>query len=172
MNLQEFNSSVYPLRDKLFRFSRRLLEQSEEAEDAVQEVFIRLWNKRDELEKYRSIEALAMITTRNICLDKIRARKHPVENMENHRQFIENIPGESKEDHTDVIMKIQIAMKNKLPEQQRTIIHLRDIEGYEFEKIAEVTEMNENAVRVALSRARKKIRELIVNAGQYEYQRN
>jgi RNA polymerase sigma-70 factor (ECF subfamily) len=171
MTLKEFNTSVYPLRDKLFRFSRRLLEQQEEAEDAVQEVFIRLWNKREELSKYRSIEALAMTTTRNICLDKIRGRKYPVENMENHRLYLENIPGETREDNSDMLNKIRIAM-NMLPEQQRTIMHLRDVEGYEFDEIAAVTDMNENAIRVALSRARKRIRELILNATNYEYQRN
>ena len=59
-----------------------------------------------------------------------------------------------------------------LPETQRIIMHLRDIEGYEFSQIAEVVEMNENAIRVALSRARKRTRELLVNSEIYEDQRN
>ncbi|MEI7661180.1 MAG: RNA polymerase sigma factor [Bacteroidota bacterium] len=171
MDLQEFQNRVYPLKDKLFRFAKRYLDNTEEAEDLVQEVFIKLWNRRDRLDEYRSVEALAMITTKNLCLDKLKARRYPVENIENHRLFLENMPGETRADYSDLIDGIHQAMK-MLPEQQRTIVHLRDIEGYEYEEIAEILEMNENAIRVALSRARKRIRELLTNTKVYEYQRN
>ena len=171
MNLQEFQIKVYPLKNKLFRFAKRMLDHTEEAEDMVQEVFIKLWNRRDKLDEYRSVEALAMITIKNLCLDKIKARRYPVENMENHRQFLESMPDAIKADHSDLIHGIHQAMK-LLPEQQQIILHLRDIEGYEYEEIAEIVDMNENAIRVALSRARKKIRELLTNTKVYEYQRN
>jgi RNA polymerase sigma factor (sigma-70 family) len=171
MDLKEFQNTVYPLKDKLFRFAKRFLDHTEEAEDVVQEVFIRLWNRRDKLDEYRSVEALAMITTKNMCLDKIKAKRYPVENLENHRLFLENIPGETRADYSDLIFGVKQAMKT-LPELQQTIIHLRDIEGYEYEEIAEIVDMNENAIRVALSRARKRIRELLTNTNVYEYQRN
>jgi RNA polymerase sigma-70 factor (ECF subfamily) len=171
MDLQEFKNKVYPLRNKLFRFAKRMLDHTEEAEDIVQEVFIKLWNRRDKLDEYRSVEALAMITTKNLCLDRIKARRYPVEKMDNHRLFLENIPGESRADHSDLLQGVRQAMLT-LPEQQQVIVHLRDIEGYEYEEIAEITGMNENAIRVALSRARKRIRELLTNTKIYEYQRN
>ncbi len=171
MDLAAFKREVYPLKDKIFRFAKRMLEQTEEAEDAVQEVFIRLWNRREKLDEYRSVEALAMITTRNICLDRIKARRFPVENYDNHRLYIERMPMETKPDHSDLMYSLQMAL-NELPEQQRTILHLRDIEGYDYEEIARIVNLNENAVRVALSRARKRIRELLVNKKIYEYQRN
>jgi RNA polymerase sigma factor (sigma-70 family) len=169
MNLLEFQIKVYPLKNKLFRFAKRMLEHTEEAEDVVQETFIRLWNRREKLDEYRSVEALAMITTKNLCLDKIKSRRYPVENLDNHRQFIENMPAETNVDHSDLIRGIHQAIK-VLPEQQQMIIHLRDIEGYEFEEIATIVDMNENAVRVALSRARKRIRELLTKSKLYEYQ--
>jgi RNA polymerase sigma factor (sigma-70 family) len=171
MDIQEFQIKVYPLKNKLFRFAKRLLDHTQEAEDVVQEVFIKLWNRRDKLDEYRSVEALAMITMKNLCLDKIKARRYPVYDLENHRQFLENMPDETKVDHSDMIHKIHQAIK-LLPELQQIIVHLRDIEGYEFEKIAEIVDMNENAIRVALSRARKRIRELLTNTKIYEYQRN
>ena len=171
MDLQEFQKKVYPLKNKLFRFAKRMLDHTEEAEDIVQETFIKLWNRRDKLDEYRSVEALAMITTKNLCLDKIKARRYPVENMDNHRQFIESMPAETKVDHSDLIFGIHQAIES-LPEQQQMIVHLRDIEGYEFEEIARVVDMNENAIRVALSRARKRIRELLTKTKIYEYQRN
>jgi RNA polymerase sigma factor (sigma-70 family) len=171
MTLPEFKIKVFPLKDKLFRFAKRMLERTEEAEDIVQEVFIKLWNKRDTLDEYRSVEALAMIATKNMCLDRLKAKRYPVENMEDHRGFLEQLPAESRPDHSDLIHGIHAAMKT-LPEQQRMIVHMRDVEGYEFSEIAEVMEMNENAIRVALSRARKRIRELIEKSPIYELQRN
>ncbi|TSA28947.1 MAG: sigma-70 family RNA polymerase sigma factor [Bacteroidetes bacterium] len=171
MNHQEFISQVVPLKNKLFRFARRYLEQTEEAEDVVQEVFIKLWTRREKLDEYRSVEALAMITTKNICLDRIKSRRHPVDPIDDHRRFLENLPEEQKKDYSEEIFRVRLAIK-ALPTQQQMIIQLRDIEGYDFESIAEILEMNENAVRVNLSRARKRIRELITTSKVYDYQRN
>jgi RNA polymerase sigma-70 factor (ECF subfamily) len=171
MNLQDFNSKVYPLKDKIFRFAKRMLEQTEEAEDLVQEVFIRMWKHREKLDGYRSLEALAMVTTKNLCLDKLKARKFPVESWNDQRQFIEMIAEETRPDHSDLVFGVKEAM-NTLTERSRMIIHLRDIEGYEFDEIADVMGMQENAIRVALSRARKRIREILVNNKNHEYQRN
>jgi len=171
MNLQDFNTKVYPLKDKIFRFARRMLEQNEEAEDLVQEVFIRMWKHREKLDEYRSLEALAMITTKNLCLDKLKARKFPVESWNDQRRFIEMIAEETRPDHSELVLGVKEAMKT-LAESSRMIVHLRDIEGYELKEIAEVMGMQENAVRVALSRARKRIREILVNNKNYEYQGN
>jgi RNA polymerase sigma factor (sigma-70 family) len=171
MNLQDFKTQVYPLKNKLFRFAKRILEHNEEAEDIVQEAFIRLWNKRDKLDEYRSVEALAMITVKNLCLDRIKAKRYPFEDMEDHRGFLENIPENPRVDHSALVNAIRQAI-SLLPEQQRMIVHLRDIEGYGFEQIAAIVNMNENAIRVALSRARKRIREQLVNDERYEYQGN
>jgi len=171
MNLQEFNTKVYPLKDKIFRFAKRMLEQNEEAEDIVQEVFIRLWKKKEELDRYRSVEALAMVTTKNLCLDRIKARKYPVESLDKQLQFIERVAAEVKPDHSDLVYGVKEAMK-QLSQASRMIVHLRDIEGYEYDEIAEIMDMQENAVRVSLSRARKQIRDFLVNSKVYEYQRN
>ena len=171
MNHLEFQIEVYPLKNKLFRFAKRLVDHTEEAEDIVQEVFIKLWNRRETLAAYRSIEALAMTTTKNMCLDRIKKRRYPVERFEDHRMYLESLPMETKTDYSDELRRVQRAM-DELPEQQKMIIHLRDVEGYEFEYIAGILDMQENAVRVNLSRARKKIRERITEGKSYEYQRN
>lgn len=171
MDLREFQNTVYPLKNKLFRFARRLLDHTEEAEDVVQEAFIRLWNKREALDEYRSVEALAMITVKNLCLDRIKTKKYPVEHLDNHRAFIESMPAHTGPDHSDLVNGIRMAME-LLPGQQKMIVHLRDIEGYEFSEIAGIAGMTENAIRVTLSRARKRIREMIVNKGIYEYHGN
>ena len=171
MNHQEFTSQVVSLKNKLYRFANRILGQAEEAEDVVQEVFIKLWTRREKLDEYRSVEALAMVTTKNMCLDRIRKKKYPVDPMDNHSRFLENLPEEQKRDYSDEIRKVKTAMKT-LPHQQQMIIQLRDIDGYDFESIAEILEMNQNAIRVNLSRARKRIRELITTTKINDYQRN
>jgi len=171
MELKEFQNQVYPLKNKLFRFAKRILGHTEEAEDVVQEVFIKLWNRRETLDQYRSIEALAMVSVKNLCLDKIKSKRFPVDNFENHRHFLENLSVDGKSGHDDLVEGVHQAIK-KLPEQQQMIIHLRDIEGYTFEEIAGIVKMNENAIRVALSRARKQVRELVTKTKEYEYQGN
>jgi len=171
MTPQDFKILVFPLKNKLYRFSKRILDDPEEAKDIVQEVFIKLWKKGDGLMEYKSIEALAMVTTRNLCLDKLKAKKYPSESIDKLRNEVEETGYEQKQDLSDMVQKIHQIIKT-LPELQRTVIQLRDIEGYDFDEISGILDINENAVRVNLSRARKKIREMFINNKSYEYQRN
>jgi RNA polymerase sigma-70 factor (family 1) len=171
MNPEDFKKKVLPLKNKLFRFANRLLDNREEAEDMVQEVFIKLWNRRDKLDEYRSIEALAVVTIRNLCLDKLKSKKMHAERMKDLENEIPSSQQEQTPDLSDIVHQIHQVIQT-LPEQQRLIIQLRDIEGYDYEEIAQMLEMNENAVRVNLSRARKKIRETLTVRKIYEYYRN
>jgi RNA polymerase sigma-70 factor (ECF subfamily) len=171
MTHQDFKILVFPLKNKLYRFAKRILDDEEEAKDIVQEVFIKLWKKGDALMEYKSIEALAMVTTRNLCLDKIKAKKYPSESIDKLRNEVEFTGYKEEQDLSDMVHKVHHLIKT-LPELQRTVIQLRDIEGYDFDEISGILGMNENAVRVNLSRARKKIRDILLNNKFYEYQRN
>jgi RNA polymerase sigma-70 factor (family 1) len=171
MNLEDFKKKVLPLKNKLFRFANRLLDDREEAEDMVQETFIKLWNRRERLDEYRSVEALAMVTIRNMCLDKLKSKKMQAERMKDLENEMPASLQEQRLDLSDIVRKIHQIIQT-LPEQQQSIIQLRDIEGYDYEEIAQMLEMNENAVRVNLSRARKKIRETLTVHKIYEYYRN
>ena len=77
MELKEFKIKILPLRGKLQNYARKLCDDPLDAEDAVQEVFIKLWNLRNKLEEYRSTEALAMSITHNLCMDMWRSKKPP-----------------------------------------------------------------------------------------------
>lgn len=159
MNVEDFKIHVLPLQDKLYSFSLRFLGDSEDAKDAVQEVLIKLWKLRDSLENYRSIFAFAMTVTRNHCLDKIKARRTvPIEDNKVYSgQVVNTTPGDilERKDLTEKIKRII----GELPENQRSVIHLRDIDGFDNQEIAEILSMDVNNVRVLLSRARKKVRE-------------
>jgi len=171
MNPEEFKIQVLPLKHKLFRFSLRMLGRVEEAEDSVQDALVKLWTRREELANYSSIEAFAMTITKNLCLDRIRSKSFQTERL-NDRQVLtlRQDPEEmlEKDDFTGFVRKI---IEN-LPDQQKAIMHMRDIEGLEYERIAEVMELNVNAVRVNLSRARKKVRDTIIKIQGYELARN
>jgi RNA polymerase sigma factor (sigma-70 family) len=171
MDQQEFKSRVFSLKNKLYRFARRWMNSAEEAEDIVQDVFIRLWNRRERLGEYRSVEALAMVTTRNLCIDKLKVRKLTTERIEDLRSEVEDVKTEERSEISLLVQRIREIIPS-LPLQQRIVIQLRDIEGYDFEEIAEIMDMNENAVRVNLSRARKRIRELITEQRIYEHPGN
>jgi RNA polymerase sigma factor (sigma-70 family) len=169
MDAATFNSLVLPLSNKLLHFANQLLHDKREAEDAVQEVILKLWKIRDSLAECKSLEAFSMKVTRNWCLDRIKAKKPVYIEGYRHefdRQSYED-PHRSLErsDRMNLLAKIL----EKLPEQQRLIIQLRDIEGLEFEQIAEITEMNVNALRVNLSRARNRIREELLKYESYGY---
>jgi DNA-directed RNA polymerase specialized sigma24 family protein len=146
MNQNEFIQLVNPFKDKVFRLAKRLLVSVEEAEDATQEVLLTM--------------------TKNFCLDVLKSKRASNLSIV-HSNFVS----------TDASLQQQIEDKDslswvekiidKLPEQQKMIIQMRDVEQYEFEEIAKIMDMNETAIRVALSRARKTIREFMTNTNNY-----
>ena len=166
MNQNEFIKMVSPFKDKLFRLAKRLLVSTEEAEDATQEVLVKLWVKNESLDKYNSVEALAMTMTKNFCLDQLKSKR--ASNMTLvHSNYSSNEASLQKKLEDEDSLSWVEKIINNLPEQQRLIIQMRDIEQYEFEEIAKILEMNETAIRVALSRARKTIREFMTNTHNY-----
>ncbi len=166
MNQNEFVQIITPFKDKLFRLAKRMLVSTEEAEDATQEVMVRLWNKNNALEHYNSVEALAMTMTKNYCLDQLKSKR--ATNLQivhnNYQDKQANIEVQIEHQNT---LQWSEKLINELPEQQRLIVQLREIEEYEFSEIAQVLEMNETAVRVALSRARKTLREQLEKTHNY-----
>ncbi len=153
-----FRKEIIPVREKLFLTAFRLLENKDDAEDAVQETMIRLWNLRDDLDKYDNRVALAMTITKNQCIDKIRSRGKTVSiELDLYRRASPDNPYLRLErKNTEEVLKVII---EDLPALQKAIITMKDIEGYELAEIAEITGSSPEAIRVNLSRARKKVRE-------------
>jgi len=166
MNQTEFMQLVAPFKDKVFRLAKRLLISTEEAEDATQEVLVKLWNKNRSLDSYNSVEAFAMTMTKNYCLDQLKSKR--AGNLKIvHDNYTDKEPSlEKKVEDSDSLDWVEKII-DQLPEQQRILIQMRDIEQYEFAEIAKITDMNETAIRVALSRARKTIRESMSKTHSY-----
>jgi RNA polymerase sigma factor (sigma-70 family) len=166
MNQYEFVQLISPFKDKVFRLAKRLLISTEEAEDATQEVWVKLWNKNKSLDGFTSIEAFAMTMTKNYCLDQLKSKRAGNIKLV-HTNFTDSEPGlDKKTEDIDSLNWVEKII-NQLPEQQRILIQMRDIEQYEFAAIAEIVNMNETAIRVALSRARKTIRESMIKTHSY-----
>jgi RNA polymerase sigma factor (sigma-70 family) len=168
MDATKFKNLILPMSGKLLHFAQMMLRDNSEGEDAVQEVCLKLWKIRDSLDQYNNIEAFAMKVVKNWCLDRLKARK-PVY-VGNYEAYQGNRPDDHdphKLMETSDRIRLMYLILDKLPEQQRLILQLRDIEGLEFEEIEEVMDMNTNAIRVNLFRARNKIREEII-----KYERN
>jgi len=151
-----------PYSSRLFRLAYRLMGNREEAEDIVQEVYLKLWGMRTELPGYNSIEALSVRITRNLCLDLLRRRKithEVIKQQQNKPETYPETPDQvyEKEEKAEMIHTLIAA----LPEPQRSLVHLRHLEGKEYEEISEMVNMNVNAIRVSISRARKQMREML-----------
>ncbi|HEY4618076.1 MAG TPA: RNA polymerase sigma factor [Flavobacterium sp.] len=166
MDQIEFLQLTSPFKDKVFRLAKRLLISTEEAEDATQEVLVKLWSKNESLLGFNSVEAFAMTMTKNYCLDQLKSKRSGNLKMVD-EYFSDDTQSLVKEvedgDSLDWVEKII----NQLPEQQRLIIQMRDVEQYEFSEIAKIMQMNETAIRVALSRGRKTVRECMTKIENY-----
>jgi RNA polymerase sigma-70 factor (ECF subfamily) len=165
MKQQEFIETVLPIKDTLFRIAKRLLVSRDEAEDAVQEVFLKLWKGKDKIEQYRSAEAFAITMTKNYCLDRLKSRQ--ASNLKIvHTNYESSHNLEKQLEAADGVERV-FEIMDTLPDQQKLILHLRDVEQLEFNEIANMLDLNETAVRVTLSRARKKVRDQLIKQNNY-----
>jgi RNA polymerase sigma-70 factor (ECF subfamily) len=166
MKQSEFLSTVMPFKDKVFRLAKRLLVSTEEAEDATQELFFKLWKNKSKLQNYKSIEAFAMTMTKNYCFDRLKSKQASNLTLV-HSNYKENdTPLTRQVELNDSVSKVH-QLIDDLPEQQKLIIQLRDIEQYEFDEIAKMLNIKPTAIRVTLSRARKTIREQLLKQHNY-----
>ncbi len=165
MDKNEFTTIVMPLQDRLYRLAKRILVSADEAEDAVQDVLLKLWNGRSSIENYRSPEAFAITMTKNYCLDRLKSKQ-----ASNLKIVHSNYPtSENLEKNVEASEGVELVFKimESLPEQQKIVLQLRDVEQFEFEEIAKMLDKNETAIRVTLSRARKTVREALIKKYNY-----
>ncbi|MEP5637510.1 MAG: sigma-70 family RNA polymerase sigma factor, partial [Maribacter dokdonensis] len=158
MKQTEFLNIVLPFKDKLFRMAKRLLVSTEEAEDATQEILIKLWSKKNKMESYNNVEAFAMTMTKNFCLDRLKSKQAGNLKLVHSNYTDASTSLQSELEAKDSINWVERIMA-ELPEQQKMVLQLRDVEQYEYEEIEKLLDMKPTAIRVALSRARKTVRE-------------
>ena len=166
MKQTEFLNIVLPFKDKLFRMAKRLLVSTEEAEDATQEILIKLWDKKNKMETYNNVEAFAMTMTKNFCLDRLKSKQAGNLKLVHSNYTDSSTSLQSELEAKDSINWVERIM-TELPEQQKMVLQLRDVEQYEYEEIEKLLDMKPTAIRVALSRARKTVRKKLMEKHNY-----
>ncbi|MEX0275298.1 MAG: RNA polymerase sigma factor [Flavobacteriaceae bacterium] len=166
MRQNEFLHIVMPFKDKLYRLAKRLLVSAEEAEDATQEILLKLWSKKGKMEEYNNVEAFAMTMTKNFCLDRLKSKQAAHLKLV-HSNFAQSGSSlQQQMEAKDSVNWVHRIMEG-LPEKQKMVLQLRDVEQYDYDEIADMLQMNPTAVRVALSRARKTIKEKLIQKHSY-----
>ena len=166
MKQSEFLKTVMPFKDKVFRVAKRLLVSTEEAEDATQELYFKLWRNRSKLKDYKSVEAFAMTMTKNYCFDRLKSKQASNLKLIHSNYQEKDTSLQRRIELNDSVSLVHKLIEN-LPEQQKLVIQLRDVEEYEFDEIAKMLDLQPTAVRVTLSRARKTIREQLTKQHNY-----
>jgi len=155
-----FRDDVLPLKNRLYRLALRITLDTLDAEDIVQETLVRVWNMREDFEKIDSIEAFSLTICRNLALDHISRKESQNEQLDESYDATPDIASTPLqalllEDKRSWVMKLF----NKLPEKQKSVMQLRDIEGKSYREIAQVLGFTEEQVKVTLFRARQYIRQ-------------
>lgn len=164
MNQLEFRDFVKDNQNKIFRFALRLIPKEDDAKDIVQDVLIKIWDRRDELAKIENLDGWMFTVTRNLCIDRIRAKKM-------HLDINTQVQVEDKEDTPEEqttksqLLGLMRKLIDEMPEKQKLVIHLRDIEGLSYDEIAESIGIPLAQVKVNLHRARLSLKEKIIKSG-------
>lgn len=166
MKQSDFLTAVLPFKDKVFRLAKRLLVSTQEAEDATQELYFKLWKNKEKLSGYKNVEAFAMTMTKNYCFDRLKSKQASNLTLVHTNYKEKETSLDKKVEYNDSVNQVHRLIET-LPEQQKIIIQLRDIEQYDLDEIYTMVDMKPTAVRVTLSRARKTIREALIKQHNY-----
>ncbi|MEQ8546807.1 MAG: RNA polymerase sigma factor [Cyclobacteriaceae bacterium] len=167
MRTTALEEKIISLSDRIYPMVARMLGNNENAEDAVQEIIMKLWGRRKQLESHPNLSGYAFLTARNYCLDLLKKKNLEVDSTD----FPLKIVAPEKSQHPvewKELMTIVEKHLEELPADQRQVMVMRDIDGFEFTEIAKATKLKVEHVRVLLSRARKQIRLKLIDIYRYE----
>ena len=166
MTPQEWTYQLTALKDRLFRFARRIVGDAALAEDVVQEVVIRAWKGREQ-QVYHNLEAYCMRLTKNLSIDKTRSKQYRHVGLDGVAELVQ--PSQNPHEQTeqnDLLQHVERLMQ-QLPQKQQWVLQLRDVEGMSYEEIGQALELSASDVKVTLHRARKALRQKLINLQAY-----
>lgn len=171
MNKTDFKREVFSLSERLYPMVFRMLGNRVYAEDAIQEIMIKLWIKRKQVEQHPNIKGFIFLTARNHCIDLLKKKKLKMADPTLLFKVLEseNIQEQLEWKELNIIIR---RLLKKLPERQKEVLIMRDLDGYEFIEIAAATQLKIEHVRVLLSRARKQIGIALEKTYCYERKKN
>lgn len=167
MKKLSFRDDVLPLKDKIFRLALRITLSRAEAEDIVQDVLIKVWNRRDDLAEVDSIEAYSLTVCRNLSLDRLQRKENDNVNLDDAPPTeVDDAPPDLQMIRNERIDNIKRLIE-RLPIPQRAAMQLRDMEGKTYKEISAITGQTEEQVKVNIFRARQYIRKQIEKIENY-----
>ncbi len=154
MTVQEYNACVREYSDKIYRFVLKNIRHVERAEDIVQDVFVKVWIKVDDV-PFEKAKSYLFQAAYNTMLDVIKKEKR--------MEYKEDVSSNALSHQPDLGLKeaLDLALNN-LPQIQKSAVLLRDYEGYDYKEIGEILDLNESQVKVYIFRARKNLRAFFV----------
>ena len=170
MTTEEFKNKVIPVSRKIYPMLKRILKDEEETRDALQDLMLKLWNKRFELKKWENQDAYIITVAKNYSFDLLKKRRPSTMNAKEEYRLLNIETNDLGHDLKEKYEHVQKAIK-KLPEKYRLVIVSRDIEGFSFEEIKEMTGFEVPYIRVILSRARQKVKQEVEKIYNYEDKR-
>jgi len=164
MNPTDFkNNILLPYKDKMFRLALRMLTKREEAEDLVQEVLIKLWQQNDRLAEVQNLEAWVIRLTKNQCIDRLRGNTNGHKEWKDGLDWADSSPlPDARTESADAMHKLQKLMQ-RLPENQRMVMQLRDVEGMSYQEVGEALEIPLAQVKINLFRARQTMKTILTS---------
>lgn len=170
----DFQHDLLPLKNKLFRVALRITLDRPEAEDVVEDVLVKTWEKRHtpDLQNVQNLEAYCLTMTRNLALDRSRRREALNVSLDDadHEHLAHEHPDtaplpDQLLEHDERLRWVS-ELFSQLPEKQRTVMQLRDIEEHSYQQIASIMGISESDVKVTLFRARQALRQLVKDSGR------
>lgn len=158
MDVREFNRVYVPLAEYAYRVAYRILESREAAEDAVQDLYVKLLDSRDTLDEVQSPKAYCLTLMRNLCIDRIRRSRK--ESHPGNEAFSVSAAPDSGLIERETIARV-LRIVDGLPEKQRRVLKMKVFDGLSYEEISKATGLSMINLRVLLSMARKNIRRMI-----------
>ncbi len=161
MQIEEFNHIVDRLKDKMLRLAFRIVKNQEEAKDVVQDALVKIWKVKDKISTVDNVDAYCMMITRNIGIDKIRGRKMETTDIDDHYDIKSNTANPERLSIVRDQLRQVREVISALPDNHRTVLELRDIDGYSYKEVSQITGYSIDKVKVYLHRARLKLKEQI-----------
>lgn len=156
MTAREYNNAVDQYADNIYRFVLKHIKNTDVAKDIVQETFAKVWVKHEDI-SFEKVRSYLFTTAHHTMIDVLRKEKYQTS-----IEAIDKQESTSPHKNTD-LQKILHDALDQLPEIQRTVILLRDYEGYDYAEIGEITNLNESQVKVYIFRARTKLKQILVS---------
>ncbi len=167
MNREQFENTILPMQDRIYRYSASILGDLSAAKDVVQEVFLKLWKGREKLDEIKNIEAWCITITKNTCFDRLQSPKNKSVGLEGvSLGLFAGGATDEKTEEEDLLGYLETLVK-ELPELQQNIFRMRDLMGYSNKEIQSLLELTDNQVKVNLCRARQKLKTALIKRMNY-----